>query len=328
MSKMLNYIYKKYYSQYRERKAKKYIAWKSKLFTPLFQPNGIIPFDEFVSKIQKMGVTNSDNILLRLSSQTVPYLENGLIGFYKNIFDYVDKGSGNVMSLSYTFDRSPLMYLSKNPVFTPEESPTTIGLCNEIFRRMDGVSRSIHPTHSVSVYGNNSEKITGSHHLDKRTYSELSPFAYLYKYGSGKEIIIGLNHSTVGQHFIEEKAFITGHIKEPILCNIKLDGKINKIPFFADNPFVKNISKFHTESFISLLKKEEILKQTFINGISIYVYDSNKFFDRMSTIYNSDLKPYINLQARTFILNRAVRPLILKSFFKQKNGLLIPKERS
>ncbi|CCO23219.1 AAC(3) family N-acetyltransferase [Maridesulfovibrio hydrothermalis] len=314
---MLHKIYNKYHT-YRKEQEKIRIKAKSTSFSNLFQPDGHISFKEFAEIIEQMGVNNSNNILIRLSSQVIPYLEGGILNFYNNLFQYVDSGNGNLMSLSYTFDRSPLMFLSQSPLFSAEHSPTTLGLCNELFRRMNNISRSIHPTHSVSVYGKDRLEITATHHLDPHTYSTQSPFAYLYKHGVGKEIIIGLNCSSVGQHFIENVTNITGVIEKPILCKIEIDGKKQQKPFYADNPFIKNFSTYHKDQFINFLKMEGILKQSFIKGISVYIYDSRLFYDKLGPIYNSDKRPYNPLLMRTFFLNKIIRPLILKSFFEEK----------
>lgn len=322
---MIKKLYSKYHKIISKRESKR-LKQKGDNFSFLFQPKKAFSFTEFADTIESMGVKNSDNILIRLSSQLTPYIEGGLLSFYKSLFDYVDSGKGNVLSLSYSFDRSPLMYLSKDPVFSTENTATTVGICNELFRRMEGTSRSIHPTHSVSVYGHDRHEITASHHLDPHTYSEKSPFSYLYKHGCGKEIIIGLNHSSVGQHFIENKTKITGTIKNPILCRLEIKDEIKALPFYVDNPFIKDLSLYHTKDFISFLKKSGVLQQKNLHGISIYVYDSKKFYDQMEEVYNSSKKPYKRYHLKTFILNKIAKPFVVNNFFETQNGYLSPRK--
>lgn len=322
--KLIDKIYAKYHSIRLVQEDKK-IKYKENLFADLFRPEAPFSFNEFAEKIESLGVKASDNILFRPSAQLMPYLEGGIVNFYKNLFNYVDSGHGNVLSFSFSFDRSPMMYLAMGHTFSADDTPTSVGLCNEIFRRMEGTARSIHPTHSVSVYGRDKEEIVKGHHLDPYTYSDASPFAHLFKYGAGKEIIIGLNHSTVGQHFIERVSKVTGCIDKPILARLKINGETQKLPFFADNPFVKFVPYFHNPEFVFLLKKMGVLQQTFLNGISIYVYDSKAFLECMSVIYNSYMKPIRSLKGRTFILDKMVRPLVLKKFFRETSDIYIPK---
>ncbi|OEU71449.1 MAG: hypothetical protein BA863_18525 [Desulfovibrio sp. S3730MH75] len=323
---MIDLIYTKYRA-YRLEQEKKRIGVKTERFLPLFQPTGPFHFNELASHMEEMGVKSSDNILLRFSAQVAPFLEGGLTGFYKDFFDYVDSGAGNLFSLSYSFDRSPLMYFGQNEVFDPEYTPTTIGLCNEIFRRMDGVVRSLHPTHSVSVYGGDKDRIIAEHHLNPHTYSLQSPFAHLYELGSGKEVIIGLNHSSTGQHFIEDKFSITGKISKPVISLLNIDGTVREIPFYVDNPFVKYIGYFKTDPFKKLLMDKGILKESKINGITIYVHDCNKFYQEMPAVYASDNGPFKRLYLKTFVLNKIVHPLILKVFFEEREGVLFPKKK-
>ena len=321
---MLLSVYRKYRA-YRLKKEEVRLKDKAEKFSDLFNPTAPFTFAEFAECVEAMGVKPSDNILLRLSSQAVPYLSEGLIDFYKKSFDYVDAGGGHVMSLSYSFDRSPLMYLALDKVFDPENTPTTVGLCNEIFRRMDGGERSVHPTHSVSVYGKRSKEITAEHHLNPHTYSLQSPFAHLYKYGKGKEIIIGLNHSSTAQHFIEDKFSITGKISRPITNRMKINGNTENHLFYADNPFVKYTGYYKTDDFRSLLMEKGMLKQSVLNGISVYVYDCPKQYSDLPAIYQSDQAPFKRKYAKTLLLNQIARPIVLNMFFKNESGHLVPK---
>lgn len=324
---MINKIYNKYHQIVCKRETSRLKA-KGRKHSHLFQPKGNINFSDFTSTLKEMGVTSSDTLLIRLSSQAMPYLDGGLLGFYNNLFDYVDSGKGNVMSLSYSFDRSPLMYLAMDPTFNAEGTPTTIGMCSEIFRRMPGVIRSIHPTHSVSVYGADKKEIAGAHHCDPNAYSEMSPFGHLYKHKPGKEIIIGLNHSSVGQHFIENKTTVTGKISKPILSKVTVDGNVQRLPFYVDNPFVKHINAFQKPPFLHLLKEMNVLKQSYINGISVYVYDSRAFYKKLGPIYNSHMRPFTYEKTKTFILNNFAKPIVLNHFFKSEQGSLVPRKEN
>ncbi|NDV27177.1 AAC(3) family N-acetyltransferase [Desulfovibrio sp. JC010] len=321
---MISRVYSKY-RDYRLGREKIRLKDKADQFSHLFMPTAPFSFKDFAGHLEQMGVSGSDNILLRMSNQVSPYLSDGLMGFYGGLFDYADGGGGHIMSLSYSFDRSPLMYLSLDNVFDPENTPTTIGLCNEIFRRMDSVSRSLHPTHSVSVYGRHSKDITSRHHMNPHTYSEESPFAHLYKHSSGKEVIVGLNHASTGQHFIEDQFTITGKIDKPILNRLKVGDEVRQFPFYADNPFVKFDCYFRTDAFRSLLMERGILKQSVLNGVTIYVHDCKKFYEELPAIYTSEDAPFKRMYLKTFMLNTLIRPLVLKSFFVESSGQLLPR---
>ncbi|MCL2372251.1 MAG: AAC(3) family N-acetyltransferase [Defluviitaleaceae bacterium] len=42
---------------------------------------------------------------------------------------------------------------TRNPVMDALHTPTCVGIITELFRKMEGVHRSLHPTHSVCAYG-------------------------------------------------------------------------------------------------------------------------------------------------------------------------------
>jgi aminoglycoside N3'-acetyltransferase len=50
------------------------------------------------------------------------------------------------------------------PVYDPARSPSLVGAVTEVFRRLPGVLRSAHPTHSVAAQGPLAEALTAGHH--------------------------------------------------------------------------------------------------------------------------------------------------------------------
>lgn len=321
---MLNNIYDKY-SVYRKKKETKRLSNKMDMFSELFKPTNTIDSQLFFKTIEEMGVNPSDNILIRLNSGFSKSYSGGIIKFYKDLFSYVDESKGNVLSLSYTFDRSPLMYLAQNKVFN-KNMPTTTGLVNEIFRRLPNVERSLHPTHSVSVYGVDSEEIVSKHHLNPYTYSEVSPFNYISGQSNGKEIVVGLNHYSINQHYIEKESSSFGFIDNLVASKVKIDNKIATFPFLVDNPFKKLLCEYNTEQCVKELFNSGVLKQKYINGISIYVYDSKKHAELLINLRKQNICKFKSRYFKTFLLDNLVKPIVLKNFFNLKNDILYPKE--
>jgi aminoglycoside N3'-acetyltransferase len=64
-----------------------------------------------------------------------------------------------------------------------------MGLLSEVFRRTPGVSRSLHPTHSVCAVGPLAGAITAEHHLGMTTFGARSPFARMAEIDT---VILGL----------------------------------------------------------------------------------------------------------------------------------------
>ena len=80
-------------------------------------------------------------------------------------------------------------YYRRYPKFDVRRTPSQMGLVTELFRRTKGVTRSLHPTHSVSAKGPLAHDLCATHHLSPFTFGELSPFGIM---GRRKTVIIGL----------------------------------------------------------------------------------------------------------------------------------------
>jgi len=327
LNSLLNKLYRKYHHW---KKAKELVRLNDKMerFHALLNPNGTISRSELFAALENMGVSAGDNILLRVALKAGQNYEGGVNKLYQDFFNYVDSAGGNVLSLSYTFDKSPLMYLAENHEYSIN-MPTTTGLPNEIFRRHKGVDRSIHPTHSVSVYGRNSKEIVSSHHLDPYVYSHKSPFHYVFDSEKGKEVIIGLNHMSVAQHFIEDQTDPDGFIKNNVMSRVVLpNGDKFDMEVKVENFFIKRTGGFRSGECIEELFKENILQQTFIKGVSVYVYDSKRHAEKLVALARQNICQGKVLRLKTFVYNQLIKRILLATFFYKKNHILFPKKNS
>jgi aminoglycoside 3-N-acetyltransferase len=79
-----------------------------------------------------------------------------------------------------------------------------MGFVTEIFRRMPGVIRSAHPTHSVAACGARAEELTRDHHLAETPCGKMSPYLRLLDV-HGKILFLGADVSTMTfYHGVEE----------------------------------------------------------------------------------------------------------------------------
>jgi aminoglycoside 3-N-acetyltransferase len=86
-------------------------------------------------------------------------------------------------------ERDVVAYYRANPVFDVRRQPSEMGLLSELFRRRKGVSRSLHPTHSVCALGPLADELTTGHHLCPTTFGEGTPFGAMTKH---RTVIVGL----------------------------------------------------------------------------------------------------------------------------------------
>ncbi|MDI6449518.1 AAC(3) family N-acetyltransferase [Anaerobaca lacustris] len=84
------------------------------------------------------------------------------------------------------------MYFRSEQVWDVRRTPSYSGLITEIFRRMEGTRRSLHPTKSVAVRGRLRDEMIAEHHTNVRPYAATSPYFKFVENG-GKAIGIGVS---------------------------------------------------------------------------------------------------------------------------------------
>ena len=91
-----------------------------------------------------------------------------------------------------------------NPFFSAKDSEPCVGILPKTFLKMDGVVRSMHPTHSVCAWGAKADILTRDHMLDNTPVGPNSPFMLLLEY-NGKLLFLGdVLHACTFMHGIEE----------------------------------------------------------------------------------------------------------------------------
>ena len=100
---------------------------------------------------------------------------------------------GTLLMPTFPFQGSQGEYAEKNPRFDVQRTPSKVGVLTEVFRQMEGVVRSKHPTHPVAAWGRNASEIVSTHHLGP-TFGVTSPF---YRLREFEGIVVGLGTSMV-----------------------------------------------------------------------------------------------------------------------------------
>ncbi len=110
----------------------------------------------------------------------------------------VDGGAGTVIDAltSLVTDDGTIMMpafaIPPAEIFDIDKTPTTLGVIAETFRKMPGVARSLHPTHSVAVWGNHKERYKSAH-LFSTALGYGSPIHLLIDDG-GDILLLGVGH--------------------------------------------------------------------------------------------------------------------------------------
>jgi aminoglycoside 3-N-acetyltransferase len=86
--------------------------------------------------------------------------------------------------------------------YHPGETPTTNGAIPDRFWRMDGVSRSLNPTHAFAAWGSDAERYTRLHHRTL-TMGPDSPLGLLHQ-DDGVCLLLGVDYNSNTFHHVVE----------------------------------------------------------------------------------------------------------------------------
>lgn len=103
---------------------------------------------------------------------------------------------GALMMPTIPFQGTAVAYALGDPVFDVRHTVSRMGLISDLFRRCTGVVRSIHPTHSVAVWGKRADEIIAGHERSNTPCGRLTPYARLLDH-DGKILLMGVSASTM-----------------------------------------------------------------------------------------------------------------------------------
>lgn len=142
-------------------------------------------YKKIIEQLNELGIKKGDKLLVHSSYKSLGKVEGGVMTVINALKDAVGE-EGTLMLPTFTYD-----YVHKNnPVFDVRYTASNVGYITETFRHTEGVKRSLHPTHSLAVWGKDKEYYVENHHLDKACVGENSPI-YKLKNSGGKILMLG-----------------------------------------------------------------------------------------------------------------------------------------
>ena len=177
-----------------------------KVFRRLFI-NTLWPFspDELKRLLLGLGVGQGETVLVHSSFDAF----EGFQGKPSDVISVLQAAvgaEGVVMMPTMTFSGTAVAYARSNPLFDESRTPSRMGLLTELFRRSPQVLRSVHPTHSVALWGRDAVAIAAGHHLARTPCGVGTPFEALLK-RNGKIILLGTDIGVLTFFHLLEETF-------------------------------------------------------------------------------------------------------------------------
>lgn len=159
----------------------------------------IVTSEEIKSGLEKFNLSRGDRLMVHSSLSSFGWVEGGAETVIKALMELVG-GEGTILMPS--FNHGAPFNEDDAGVFDPLKTRCTNGRIPDTFWRMDGVYRSLNPTHSFAAWGHDARRYTENHHLTL-TMGEDSPLGLLACDG-GYQINLGTSHnSTTAKHVAE-----------------------------------------------------------------------------------------------------------------------------
>ena len=147
-----------------------------------------VTLDQLTEEFQNLGLGKGSRLALHSSLKSIGFVLGGPETVVRALMQVVGPEGTILMPV---FSRPA-------PRFLISETPSRTGLVTETFRRMPGVVRSPHPTHSVAVWGDRAREIADGHESERSQTPQASglgvdsPFHRLAKMG-GLVVFVGCN---------------------------------------------------------------------------------------------------------------------------------------
>ncbi len=164
-------------------------------------------YNILIKGLSEIGIKKGDTVFVHSSLKSMGEVEGGALTVINALKEVIGE-EGTLLFPAFSFSVCSSKYFSYN------DTPSCVGFISETFRKLDGVVRSMHPTHSASAYGKNAIEITKDHYLDETPVGANSPLRKLPKY-NGKILMLGCPFaSNTFMHGMEEVANVKYALKE------------------------------------------------------------------------------------------------------------------
>jgi len=162
----------------------------------------------------------------------------------------------------------------KTAPFDIRRTPSEVGLVAEVFRRIPGVSRSLHPTCSVCAFGPLAKELTANHHLSRTGLSPDGPFGVMTRrktaiVGVGVEYYRCLSHAHTAGHQMDDEFPIHFNNKSTQVTLVDYDG--SRYDYTLGLP--DRTKKLDLTVIWSVLSKDELMEWRF-HGVPMFAIPS------------------------------------------------------
>lgn len=224
--------------------------------------------------VEDFKLKKGDNIIVTSSfgNLNAEFSPEELIDLMQNIVGEI----GNIVMPYYPGNSFELA--KNNVIFNMKSTTSAMGILTQVFSERDNVYKSMHPTKSVVVWGNDAKRIIKNHENARTPFGFDTPYGWLYKNGS-KSIGLGVKSAPMF-HFCEDILYLDKlslYLKPKLMTIVDYDGNIINVETKVHNPKVFN-SLMEIGDYLNLNNPKSYMRKKIGYNFS-YIMDNRELYD-------------------------------------------------
>ncbi|MDH3691711.1 MAG: AAC(3) family N-acetyltransferase [Gammaproteobacteria bacterium] len=181
--------------------------------------------------------------------------------------------------------------LDQHPVFDCQRTPSYSGLLTELFRRLPGTERSLHPTHPIAAHGADADWITADHQSGHTPFDKVSPFqkllerdACIVRIGRFKQGAMTIRH--LADHMFQQ--YIPYPVYSRTAARVRVIDKHGLELTVSTRVLNQDISCNHLD-LIDVLTKEGLMATTSVVGVPLSLIHAETYINAYHSYYKQGL---------------------------------------
>lgn len=246
--------------------------------------------EQLVQQLRNMGINSTDNLLVHSSMKSLGAVQGGADTVLDAFMEAVSEGL--LMLPTHTWKQMSEEYC----LFDPETEPVCVGILPELFRKRPGVVRSLHPTHSMAVYGKGAKDYVAGEENCTTPCPPTGCWGRL-KDINAKILLLGVTHTrNTYIHSIEESFNIPERFTaKPVRFQVKQpDGSVKEVDMYRHyNKIDPHISE-HYDSMKEGYEKAGAAKAVSLGDASCILCEAAKLFEATGRILAKEPNCFID----------------------------------
>jgi aminoglycoside 3-N-acetyltransferase len=177
-------------------------SWRERLESAYVRKFYSFSPDDLLAALRRLGIRPDDVVIAHTSFANFAGFRGGIADAIRTLQAAVEQGT--LLIPTMPFESAAIDYVKSGVVTDIARTPSRMGFITEVFRRLPGVIRSIHPTHPIAIWGKDAAAIAAGHHTAASPCGVGTPFYQLLE-RKGKILLAGASIRTMTfYHCVEE----------------------------------------------------------------------------------------------------------------------------